>query len=302
MVALLAGGLGWQIYSYVRGRTQAKTSDSLATAVEAELGGRRRSAAGDPPGEQAPPVYPRPSFPDDAARLQAAQEAYKKVARATAGLRRRLLARARLARAWPTIQGRYDDAKAAYEKVKASPLAAQDTDVRGRATEGIGLCLEAKNDSDGALKAFRELENSDVPGFSALGLYHQARVLYGKGDKTKAKELLVKVHEKLEKIPQLAQGQLAEASNDLLRAIDPKAAPSKPVSVPGMPGSFSLEQLERLQEQIKQNPAHLKKLLEEMGVKGADNPLNDPSNLPAPPEAPAPAAPPAPAPAPAGSQ
>jgi tetratricopeptide (TPR) repeat protein len=296
IVLVLVGGVGWQIYSYVHGKTVAKTSDALAAAVETEL-----ARVGAPP-PQVPGDTPlpesRPRFPDDSARLQAAEEAYKKAAQQKPGSGAALLAELGIAGV-AYDQARYDEAKGAYEKVKASPLAAQDTDVRGRATEGVGLCLEAKKDIDGALKTFRELENSDLPGFSALGLYHQARLLYAKGDKNKAKEFLVKVLEKLDKIPQLANGQLAEVAADLLRLIDPKAAPSKPAGMPGMPGmppNFSVEQLERLQEQIKKNPAHLKKLLEEMGVQGGDNPLNDPANLPVPPE------PPAPAPAPAGSK
>jgi len=297
IVALLAAGIAWQVYSYVHGKSLAKTSDSLATAVETELG-RVGPPPAPPPGEIQLPPDPRPNFPDDTARLHAADEAYKKAAAQQPGSGAAFLAE--LGSAGVAYdQGRHAEAQTAYEKVKASPLAAQDTDVKFRATEGIGLCLEAKNDSDGALKAFRELENSDLPGFSALGLYHQARVLYAKGDKNKAKELLVKVNEKLEKLPQLAQGQLAEAASDLLRAIDPKAAPPKAFGMPGMPG-FNMEQLERLQEQAKKNPAILKKLLEEMGLKGGDNPLNEPSNLPTPPpEAPAPEPP---APAPAGSQ
>jgi tetratricopeptide (TPR) repeat protein len=296
-VLAIVGGLGWQIYSWRRAKTQAKTSDSLATAVEIELGrvGERKPAF---PGDD-PNLFPRPTFPDDPARLQAAQEAYKKAAEIQPGSGAALLAQLGSAGVAYDL-GKYDEAQTAYEQVKASLLGASDTDVRSRATEGVGLCLEAKNDRDGALKAFRELENSDIAGFSALGMYHQARLLYAKGDRDKAKELLVKVREKLEKIPQLMEGYLAEAANDLLGAIDPKSAKPK---MSGMPG-FSREQmeqlkrLEQLQGQLKGGTgtaANLKKLLEEMGVQGGDNPLADPNEAP-----PAPA-PPAPAPPPAGS-
>jgi tetratricopeptide (TPR) repeat protein len=297
-VLAVVGGLGWQIYSWRRAKTQAKTSDSLAVAVETELGqvGERKPAF---PGDD-PSLFPRPTFSDDNARLQAAQEAYKKAADVAPGSGAALLAQLGSAGVAYDL-ARYDEAQSAYEKVKASLLGASDADVRNRATEGIGLCLEAKNDRDGALKAFRELENSDIPGFSALGMYHQARVLYAKGEKDKAKDLLVKVREKLEKIPQLLDGYLAEASNDLLGAIDPKLAKPK---LGAMPGGFNLQQLEELQKTIKNNPANLKKLLEEMGVKGGDNPLADPNEAP-PEEAPAPQppspAPPQAAPKPAGS-
>jgi tetratricopeptide (TPR) repeat protein len=292
-VLAIVGGLGWQIYSWRRAKTQAKTSDSLAAAVESELGqvGERKPAF---PGDD-PSLFPRPTFSDDNARLQAAQEAYKKAADVEPGSGAALLAQLGLAGVAYDL-ARYDEAQSAYEKVKGSLLGASDADVRNRATEGIGLCLEAKNDRDGALKAFRELENSDIPGFSALGMYHQARLLYAKGDKDKAKELLVKVREKLEKIPQLMEGYLAEASNDLLGAIDPRLAKPK---LGAMPGGFNLQQLEQLQKTIKDNPANLKKLLEEMGVKGGDNPLADPNE--APPEEAPPPAPPQPAPPPASS-
>jgi tetratricopeptide (TPR) repeat protein len=294
-VLAIVGGLGWQIYSWRRAKTQAKTSDSLATAVETELGqvGERKQLPG-----QEPNPFPRPTYPDDTARLQAAQEAYKKAADLQPGSGTALLAQLGLAGVAYDLS-KYDEAQAAYELVKASLLAASDSDVRSRATEGVGLCLEAKNDREAAIKAFRELENSDIPGFSALGMYHQARLLYAKGDKDKAKELLVKVREKLEKIPQLMEGYLAEAANDLLGTIDPKSAKPKMSGIPG----FSREQmeqlkrLEQLQGQLKGGTgtgANLKKLLEEMGVQGGENPLANP-------EAP-PGNPPAPAPPPAGSR
>ena len=299
-VLAVVGGLGWQIYSWRRAKTQAKTSDSLVSAVEAELGqvGERKPAF---PGDD-PSLSPRPTFADDAARLQAAQEAYKKASELEPGSGTALLAQLGLAGVAYDLS-KYDEALAAYEKVKASLLGASDKDVKSRATEGIGLCLEAKNDREGAIKAYRELENSDVPGFSALGMYHQARLLYAKGERDKAKELLVKVREKLDKIPQLMDGYVAEASNDLLAAIDPKLAK------PEIGGDFAgispeqvqqLKRLQELQEQLKgggATGAHLKKLLEEMGVQGGENPLANPNQAPQAPPAPAP---PAPAP-PAGS-
>ena len=112
-------------------------------------------------------------------------------------------------------------------------------------------------------------------------MYHQARVLYAKGDKAKAKELLTKVREKLDKIPQLMEGYLAEASNELLRSIDPNSGRRRRPAMPGF-SREQVEQLERLQERTNQvqDPganANLKKLLEEMGVKGGDNPLADPA-------------------------
>jgi len=297
-VVAIVGGLGWQIYSWRHAKTVAKTSDSLATAVETELGhvGERKPLG---PGDD-PSLFPRPTFADDPARLQAARDAYQKAADLQPGSGTALLAQLGLAGVAYDL-GKYDDAQAAYEKVKASLLGASDTDVKSRATEGIGLCLEAKNDRDGAIKAFRELENSDIPGFSALGMYHQARVLFAKGDRDKAKELLKKVEEKLEKIPQLMEGYLAQAANELLATIDPKAAKVDPLA--GF-NREQREQLKKIQELAKLkggvNP-QLKKLLEEMGVQGGENPLNEPPEQPEAPPAPAPPAPAPPPPAGSGA-
>src|SRR5690606_20261285 len=83
-----------------------------------------------------------------------------------------------------------DGALAAYTDVKDSPLAAADSEVKGRALEGIGFAYELKalaapaekeTHLDAALEAFRELENAvEVKGFKELAIYHQARVLTNK--------------------------------------------------------------------------------------------------------------------------
>jgi hypothetical protein len=157
----------------------------------------------------------------------------------------------------------WDGALAAYRDVRSSPLATADVSVRGRALEGIGLVLEGKGDTDGALKSFRELENTDVRGLKELGMYQQARILYGKGQMDQAKELLTNARKRLKD----ASGSGAHAGpfgephpfaflesqvNDLLRRIDPAALAA--ASLPEAPAdgkSLDSESLRRLQEELK---------------------------------------------------
>src|SRR5690606_14913313 len=121
----------------------------------------------------------RKEFPTEEARLAAAAAEYRKVADSTTGPTSTL---ATLGLAGVLYdQGKYAEAQAAYEKVKNSPLATKDRDVRGRAIEGIGLSLEAQKKTDAAIGAFRELANTDIPGLKDLGEYHQARLLIAKG-------------------------------------------------------------------------------------------------------------------------
>ncbi len=95
-------------------------------------------------------------------------------------------------------QGKFADAKAAYQAVKDSKLATVDLAVKGRALEGIGISLEGTGDKDGALKAFGELSNIDGLGFNALGAYHQARLAYAAGNLDKAKEYLKDAQKRLD--------------------------------------------------------------------------------------------------------
>jgi tetratricopeptide (TPR) repeat protein len=161
-------------------------------------------------------------------------------------------------------------AVSAFDDVKGSPLAAADQEVKGRALEGLGFAHELaaeKGDKDkhldDALKAYKELENSvDVKGFKELAMYHQARVLMNKGDKDKAKELLVTLKERLQKtdenITNLPTGPafpyLSEVAMDRLREIDPSAAPK--AAPPGAGGGPQL------------TPAQIRKMIEEAQKKG----------------------------------
>jgi predicted negative regulator of RcsB-dependent stress response len=162
-------------------------------------------------------------------------------------------------------------ALAAYTEVKDSPLAAADLEVKGRALEGIGFAHELKaistpadkdKELDAALAAYKELENTaDVKGFKELAMYHQARVLTNKGEKDKAKELLLSVKERVTRVDDpVAIGMpvppsfpyLKEVALDRLRELDPNAVPKALPAHGGPPGAGATpDQIQKLIEDLK---------------------------------------------------
>ncbi len=280
----IAVAVGWQIYDYRHQRQTAQVSDGLMKGVRASLGlvGVDRSAE---PKELKELVNPLPDYASEAERAKAATSAYKEfLDKAKAGSNPALFAKLGLA-GTAYDSGKYDDAKKLYEEVRGSKLANEDPDVKARAVEGVGLALEGKGDREGALKAFRALENSDVPGYGMLGLYHQARIWFAKGEREKAKDAIVKVRAKLAKLPEDEKEQYLDyATAQLLRVLDPAewAKSAQP------PSQYTPEQLEALKKQILDDPSKLKDMLKDLGQSGGD-----------PASGQLPQAPPAPAPAPA---
>lgn len=162
-----------------------------------------------------------------------------------------------------------DGAAAAFTDVRNSPLAAADQEVKGRSIEGLGFAYELKarldaNEAakynDEALKAYKELENTvDVRGFKELAIYHQARMHELKGEKDKAKELLINLRDRLQKPDDSAAPGvppapgfpfLREVAMDRLRELDPMAAPKPGGGAPGRPPGSQLtpEQIRKLIE------------------------------------------------------
>jgi len=155
-------------------------------------------------------------------------------------------------------------------------LAAADTEVKGRALEGIGFANELKAAAggaekdkflDAALAAFKELENAaDVKGFKEMAMYHQARVLQNKGEKDKAKEILLSLKERISKgddaiapglPPPLSFPYLKEVAMDRLTQIDPTAAPPKPhAGGGGGAPNMSDAQMKKLLEQMQKGGGH----------------------------------------------
>lgn len=237
------GGFGKLIYDYRVELGNQKGSALLMQGVRAEFGTLKGDAdldLGDPGF-----VDPRLEFDSNEARLKAAAEGYKKAIDGDPEPARQALAKMGLAGVL-FDQGKYQEAEQGYREVRDGQIAANDPQLKGEATEGIALSLEALGKKDAAEKAFKELENLGE-GFAKLGQYHRARLLYESGKRDAAKELLKKLLEKSDKDKEAAPfgetGFVALAARQLLEAIDPAAA--RPAG-----GGISPEQLKKIQEQI----------------------------------------------------
>jgi hypothetical protein len=290
IIAAVAGGVGYWVYdSRSTNRAEAASADLLKGALIE----RGRVVAGTTTkNDQENPDDPTPVFKSVEEKRDTALASYRKVTSAHPGTGAAILAR--LGEAGVLLDKRdWDGALAAYNDVKASPLAAADITVRGRALEGVGLALEGKKDPEGAAKAFRELGNTDARGLKELGMYHEARILFAKGDNDKAKELLKGARQRLKSVESPSKspvpmpggesrpfGFLESQIEDLLKRIDPKAlADEAPVPGPGVPGGKSAtpENLKKLQEELQRK-------LQEKAKKPADG--QGKAGTPAPPGTP----------------
>jgi hypothetical protein len=260
-IALLGGGgfLGW---TYWQGKHEAEASAMLAQGIADEHG--QVSDKEDDDTDTRASLYP--TYKTLAERRDAAIAKYREVESKFAGTGAAILAR--LAEAGLLLDK--SDAKgamAAYDDVKASPLALADAQVRGRALEGVGFADEllAQSDAankdkhlDDALAAFKQLEQIETKGFKQLGKYHEARVLQAKGDRAKAIELLKDVHADVSGPDQAQQFEyLSSVVDDRLRELDPSALPPKPAKRPPGPGGGGSGEMPdmsdpRIQELIKQ--------------------------------------------------
>ena len=262
VVLLVVAGIGWQIYSWRSKKAKEREADLLAKGLRAELGQIKNELLEDDESKEYPSVLP--SFPDDAARLNAAAKDYKDAMALAPKSGPGRLAELGLASVL-FQQGRFDDALARYRAVAAGPLAKNDSDVRGRALEGAGLSLESKKDLDGALRQFGRLANMAEPGFGTLALYHEARVYYLKGDKEKAKERLGKAQEQLKKLTKSDDGwqpsYLVAAVRELATAIDPASGAA----------GLSAEETESLRRQLMNDPGKLQRLLEQIKREALPN-------------------------------
>jgi hypothetical protein len=246
------------IYTYIDKRHEVQASADLAKAVADEHG---RIGDPDKEDEEGHPHDPRPVFKTMEDRREAALREYRTIESTFKGTGAAIIAR--LAEG-STLLDKHDPpgAMAAFNEVKDSPLAKADSEVRGRALEGLGFSYELRAEGEGdkaaaleeASKVFRELENTDVMGFKELGMYHQARIFEKQGDKAKAIDMLKKLHERVNKPgDNHAFVYLEHVADDRLRALDPGAIPAKPPGQLGGPGQNALSQaqLRRLIEQAQ---------------------------------------------------
>jgi len=279
VVVGLGGALGW---TYWQGKRNADASALLAQAF-ADEHGHVSDKDDDDEQEGTRPAQLYPTFKSIADRRGAALAKYREVESKYPGTGAAILAR--LAEAGILLdQG---DAKGAiedFDDVKASPLAAADAEVRGRALEGEGFAHEllAASDAagqarhlDDALAAFKGLEQIDVGGFKELGIYHEARVFQAKGDKAKAIELLKDVYKRTTEPGEGHRFSYLEfVVEDRLRDLDPSALPPKaPKKGPGGdPGSNLDMSNPKMQELLRR--------LQEQGQGGGMPPLPGPGGAP----------------------
>ena len=268
---IAAALLGIAGFLYFEHKNETAASTLLTKAVDDE-----RARIGEPPKEEpenGAPVDTSTMFKTYDERRESALKKYREVQSRFPKTGAAILAR--LAEGSLLLdKHEADPAAAAFTEVKGSALAAADQEVKGRALEGMGFAYELKAQTnaaesakfyDEAFKAYKELENTvDVRGFKELAMYHQARVLQNKGEKDKAKELLLSLKERFSKTEESAavgsnvpQGPafpyLREVAMDRLREIDPTAAPKTPAAAPG--GSPQL------------TPAQIRKMIEDAQKK-----------------------------------
>lgn len=253
-------------FLYFDHKKETDASVQLTKAIEVQ-----RAKIGEPKKDDDEEEQHEQYFKTHEARREAALKAYREVQSKYPGTGAAILSR--LSEGSLLLDKKEaDNALAAFTDVKGSALAAADTEVKGRALEGIGFAHELKalakpedkaKELDAALAAFKELENAaDVKGFKELAMYHQGRVLMNKGDKEEAKKVLSSLKERLAKADEpLAPGlptpptypYLKDVAMDRLHEIDPEAAPKAPKGGHGggAPGGMSQEQIQKMIEQMQ---------------------------------------------------
>lgn len=273
--ALIAAALlGIAGFLYFEHKHETEASTLLTQAVDDE-----RGRIGEPPKEDTEnpaPVDPTPLFKTFDDRRESALKKYREVESRFPKTGAAILAR--LAEGSLLLDKHEPEpALAAFTDVKGSPLASADQEVKGRALEGMGFANEMKALSvppadaakywDDAAKSYKELENTvDIRGFKELAMYHQARVAQNRGEKDKAKEILLSLKERLNKTEEgtssIPQGPafpyLKEVAMDRLREIDPTAAPKLPPGGGNAPGGNA-----------QLTPAQIRKMIEDAQKKGA---------------------------------
>lgn len=269
---LVLGGVAGTLWYLDRMEHQrGKASDALIAGVQADRS--EVSQGEDNPNDllakHLARTDPREKFATTQARADAMLAAYEKTISENPGTGAALLAKLGKAGAF-LDKGDAEAALSAYNDVLLSDLAKADADVRARANEGKGYAYELKKDYDAALASFRDFESVDK-AYEDTARYHQGRILFKKGDKAKAKEVLLALYKKLE-LPSVDGSQpksLKASTEQYLRMVDPTALPKKQRT------SKQEELLQQLQEQMRQMQQH--------GGDGEDGPPPDMPDLPPPP-------------------
>jgi tetratricopeptide (TPR) repeat protein len=249
----LVGAGGYVLYNM---RVEKKAGDSSGKLVAGIAADRGIVLDEDKRSDDEKEYDSRRVFKTTAERTDATLGSYSSVVEQHGGTGAALLAKLGQGGAY-LEKKEFDKAIASYSEVLASPLAAADPDVKGRATEGTAFAKEGKGDLDGALTSFKELSSIDIKGYKELSTYHEARMLFAKGDKAKAKEVLEPLNTKLMTPSPEPQplGYLKSAVSDLLTQIDPNAAAAAANKPPSgkMPTAAELQDMaRRAQESLQQ--------------------------------------------------
>ncbi|MEM9695471.1 MAG: hypothetical protein AAGA56_23200, partial [Myxococcota bacterium] len=230
LVVVSVGIIAWR---YQATTETQKSSDDLAKAVAAQQGfvlkpeEDKREEADK---KRAYPLY----FSSEEEKQQAALDRYAGVIQNHGDSSVATLAE--LGKAGiHLIKRDWDAAIAGYQKVIDSKLASEDSDVKGRALEGLGFAKEGKDDLDGAFQAFTSLGSNQDRMLAYTGRYHQARVHHARKEKQPAIDLLLKLREDLEKEGfEASKAQvgdsfewLSQSVDDLLKRIDPSKLPPR---------------------------------------------------------------------------
>lgn len=245
-IVALAIWAGWGIYDWRTGKTKAHASDALAEGLHAQNGMVRGTEDPDTvPNEQ----DPTPIFDDQSAQLNAMREAFATASDMRPGSGTSNYARLALASTLLKA-GNHDEALEHFRQVNASEFAKSDPELRGRALEGIGLALEAQGDHEAALQGFKDLETANIPGFTELALYHQARMHRELDQIDQAKEVTKRLQAELPEPGPLAFApsylqQTARALADSLGVVEAEQAP------PGLDQPITPEKLREIQEQVQ---------------------------------------------------
>lgn len=249
LVIGLVGWAGWGIYGWRTASKRANASDALALAVSTERGKIGEPAEQGRPNEQGV-IDPTPIFKDRSELLAAAVDRFEQAAAMREGSGTNLYAELGLA-AVLLDSGKFDEATAKYNEVKAAEFAQSDPELRGRALEGLALVQEAKGDEAAALAAYKDLENAGIQGFTELAMYQQARLSHAMGKTAEAKEIALKLREKLDGLDDplevsksFVKSSLKQLADEL--GLEPVAPPaSKPIT------PMQIDALQRqVQEQI----------------------------------------------------
>lgn len=264
LVVLVVGMFTVQGLRYYKRQVAAKSADALMEGVTAESGTITSEDQSKEVPEELTRWDNRPMFASAEQRTLTAEKELKTTIDKFGSTGAGDYARLQLAGV-KYDEKAFDEARALYQQVRTGKLAETDLEVKGRAIEGIGFCLEAKGDTDGALKSFRELSNLEGSlEFAALGLFHQARVMVSHNQQDQAKELLKKAEKRLDDDKDsVAASYYRRPIEELMNQIDPSAAASNP------------SQLD-LQELLRRDPSRLQRMLENAKQRGPDAPAESP--------------------------